>query len=237
MRPPDPHPILPWELDALMRKFAVILFCLVLGAVVLAGCKEDKLAPYFTRLQASETCGVVPFTVQFVARVSGGNSTDNPTGANAYLDINWNFGDGAAATGSLVYHTYTTAGDYPIQVSVKDKDGQGETDTLRVNVRADSLVLRAVPLHKGGGQPDTTVNVGDKVDFSVWAQTCGFDVNSGNYEARFLFRWDIDNGAHVYTGRSPSYIFTSAGQHPVILRVIDDQASITRRDSLTIQVN
>jgi PKD repeat protein len=180
-----------------MRKFAVILFLSVLVALLTVGCKEDKLSPYFTRLEVSESCGVVPFTVQFVARVSGGNGTKDPTGANAYLDINWNFRDGSTATGSLVYHTFEQPGDYQVEVSVKDKDGDGETQELPIEVHADSLTIRAVPLHKGAG----------------------------------------DAGNHVYTGRSPSFKYTTAGLKTVALRVTDDQAFVVRTDTLKIQVN
>jgi PKD repeat protein len=221
-----------------MRKFAVILLLSVLVALVTVGCKQDKLSPYFTRLQTSEDCGVVPFTVQFVARVSGGNGTTDPTGANAYLDIDWNFGDGATATGSLVYHTYEQPGDYQVQVSVKDKDGDGESQSLPIEVHADSLTIRAVPLHKGAGEPDTSVTVGQVLTFNVFATTCGFDKDTGNYDTRFLFNWAVgDTAHHVYTGRSPSCTYRTPGLKTVTLRVTDDQAFVVRTDTLTVQVD
>ena len=55
-----------------MRKTAVTLLLAALGLLVFLGCdEEDTLVPYFTRLEQSQTCGVVPMTVQFIARASG----------------------------------------------------------------------------------------------------------------------------------------------------------------------
>ncbi|MDQ2715289.1 MAG: M28 family peptidase [Chloroflexota bacterium] len=40
------------------------------------------------------------------------------------LSYTWNFGDGASATGIVVHHTYTTAGNYTVTLTVKSAKGQ-----------------------------------------------------------------------------------------------------------------
>ncbi len=214
-----------------MRKFAVILFLAAAGALLWAGCSEDDHTPYFTRVTASAECGVAPLIVQFTARATGGNPLSDPTGANDYLEITWDFGDGNGATGSLVHHTYTTPDDYTVVVRLRDDDGEGDPYTLNVSVRADSLAIRAYP--------DTTVAPGQAVPFTVYADICGFDKNTGNYSQRFLYRWRMGDVANtVYFGRSPQHAYTAAdlGARQVIVTVIDDQFYLTRHDTLTVLV-
>lgn len=222
-----------------MRKILVIVVMAVLSAVLLGGCQTDNLVPYFTRWASNTDCGVAPLLVQFTARASGGDLETDPTGANSYLNISWDFRDGSSGNGSLVYHTFETPGVYDVALTVRDKDGDGETKYLQVTVRADSLALRAIPTGDGV-EPDTTVTAGQVVQFGLYARTCGFDTDTDNYESRFLFHWDMGDNAHtVYTGRSPrfSYSAANAGLRRAIVTVTDDQFGVTRRDTVTVQVN
>ncbi len=222
-----------------MRKILVIVVMTVLSAVLLAGCKDENLVPYFTRWDSNTDCGVAPLLVQFTARASGGDLETDPTGANAYLAIDWDFRDNSTGNGSLVFHTFETPGVYDVAVSVRDKDGEGETQYLRVAVQADSLGLRALPTGDGV-EPDTTVAAGEMVQFGLFARTCGFDTDAGNYENRFLFRWDMGDAAHtIYTGRAPRFIYSAAnaGLRRAVVTVTDDQYGVTRHDTVTVQVN
>jgi len=222
-----------------MRKILVIIVMAVLGAVLLAGCQSDNLVPYFTRWASNTDCGVAPLVVQFTARASGGDVETDPTGANSYLNIDWDFRDGGTGNGSLVFHTFETPGDYDVALTVRDKDGDGETRHLLVSVRADSLTLRALPTGDGV-EPDTTVAAGEVVQFGLFARTCGFDTDAGNYENRFLFRWDMGDADHTtYTGRAPQFIYTdtNAGLRHAVVTVVDDQYGVTRHDTVTVQVN
>lgn len=222
-----------------MRKILVIVVMAALSSVLLAGCKSDNLVPYFTRWASNVDCGVAPLLVQFTARASGGDLEADPTGANSYLNISWDFQDGGTGNGSLVFHTFETPGVYDVALTVRDKDGDGETQHILLTVRADSLSVHAVP-GGDGGEPDTTITAGQLVPFSLYAQTCGFDTDTGNYENRFLFHWDMGDIAHtVFTGRSPDFIYTAAnvGLRQAIVTVTDDQYGVTRHDTVTVQVN
>ena len=222
-----------------MRKILVIVVMAVLGAVLLAGCQKDNLVPYFTRWASNTDCGVAPLLVQFTARASGGDLESDPTGANSYLRIDWDFRDGGTGNGSLAFHTFDTPGVYDVALSVRDKDGEGETQHLRVTVREDSLSLRALPTGDGT-EPDTTVTAGEVVQFGLFARTCGFDTDTGNYENRFLFRWDMgDADTTIFTGRAPRFIYgtTNAGLRHAVVTITDDQLGVTRHDTVTVQVN
>jgi len=223
-----------------MRKTLVIIGLAALGALVAAGCEDENLVPYFTRWDASIDCGVAPLTVQFVARASGGDPTESLSGANSRLDIDWDFRDGATASGSLVYHTFADPGVYEVAVTVRDKDGDGETQQIPIEVQADSLTVRALP-GATGATPDTTVARGQIVPFTVFARACGFlpDASNAEYNSRFLFTWRMNNQAGtVYSGRSPRHTFALAdtGLRHIVVTVLDDQRSVTRNDTVTVRV-
>lgn len=113
-------------------------------AAALPGCDEDKdLAPVLTRVEANVECGYAPLDVQFLAIASGGNPMADPTGANDYLDVRWDFGDGGTGNGSVTSHRFRDPDEYEIRVTVTDDDGDSATETLFLEVRADSLVIAA----------------------------------------------------------------------------------------------
>jgi len=117
------------------------------------GCSEDEnLAPVFTRVESNVECGYAPVDVQFLAIASGGDAMEDPTGANDYLDVTWDFGDDTTGTGSVTSHRFTVPDLYEIRATVTDEDGDSATETLELEVRADSLVIAA--------PNDTTVTAG-----------------------------------------------------------------------------
>lgn len=119
----------------------------------LSGCEDEQdLAPVFTRIEANVECGYAPLDVQFLAIASGGNPVADPTGANDYLEIRWDFGDDSSGNGSVTSHRFRTPDLYEVRVTVTDDDGDSASETLMIEVRADSLVIAA--------PADTTVVAG-----------------------------------------------------------------------------
>ena len=49
----------------------------------------------------------------------------------------WEFGDGASAQGAMAEHTYTSAGDYTVTLTVDDDDGFSDTQTRGITVRSE----------------------------------------------------------------------------------------------------
>lgn len=92
---------------------------------------------------ASNTC------VQLSCSFSGTKSTDAD---GAIAGYNWDFGDGATATGPTPQHAYTAAGDYTVTLTVTDDRGAQSTTSLSVTVEdtADSqLGFRAAATYSG----------------------------------------------------------------------------------------
>ncbi|MFH1842811.1 MAG: PKD domain-containing protein [bacterium] len=219
-----------------MRKIGVVFLLFSLITVVMIGCKEENRAPYFTRVSTNGTngaCGVLPFQVEFYAIASGGDALDNPTGANLYLDIDWNFGDDTTTSGSsIVYHTYNNPGTYDVVVTVKDKDGDTARDTVIVVVRSDTLSIWAE------SDPEDMATSADTIQFNVFAEACGFDPLTGDY-GRFTYNWYMDDADNtVYKGRAPRHVYAtdSTAVHEVIVTLEDVALDIVRKDTLYLDV-
>ncbi|HPF34576.1 MAG TPA: PKD domain-containing protein [Candidatus Krumholzibacteria bacterium] len=137
----------------LSRKPLLWAFAALALFAAVTGCSKDEdLAPVFTRVEANVECGYAPVDVQFLAIASGGNPKQDPTGANDYLDVTWDFGDDSSGNGSVTSHRFTEPALYEVRVTVTDDDGDSATETLSLEVRADSLLV--------GAPNDTTVVAG-----------------------------------------------------------------------------
>ncbi|WP_372912522.1 PKD domain-containing protein, partial [Salinigranum sp.] len=63
------------------------------------------------------------------------SASSDASGIDSY---GWTFGDGDAATGVSPGHTYTSAGDYTVTLTVTDAAGNTATDTVTVTVEAET---------------------------------------------------------------------------------------------------
>ena len=80
----------------------------------------------------SPTAPTTTTSVQFNAGASTASS------GRAITDYAWNFGDGSTATGVTTNHTFSTAGDYNVALTVTDTSGEVGTTTSLVTVTADT---------------------------------------------------------------------------------------------------
>jgi len=67
-----------------------------------------------------------------------GQSSSDPDGS--VVAYEWNFDDGATATGALVSHSFTATGTYDVTLTVRDDDGATDSVTHSVTVRASDAV-------------------------------------------------------------------------------------------------
>ncbi len=109
--------------------------------VALAGCSDHvggapDNEPPVARITVSPTSGPAPLAVT----VSGSASTDANGTITSYA---WTFGDGATATGVTAEHTYASAGDYALTLSVTDDDGATRTATVSVVATGPDAVYNA----------------------------------------------------------------------------------------------
>jgi len=122
-----------------MSSNARLVLPLLLGA--LAGCSEHvggapDNEPPVARITVSPTSGPAPLTVT----VSGSASTDADGTITSYA---WTFGDGATASGVSAEHTFASAGNYALTLSVTDDDGATRTATVSVVATGTDAVYDA----------------------------------------------------------------------------------------------
>jgi PGF-pre-PGF domain-containing protein len=99
--------------------------------------------------QSSRTSGYAPLTVQFTD-----TSTGDPT------SWNWNFGDGTTLTEKNPSHTYSTAGDYCVNLTASNAIGNSsKAATINVYETSSGGGGSSSGGGGGGGSPEPATNV------------------------------------------------------------------------------
>lgn len=87
---------------------------------------------------AQPAAGLVPLTVRF-----DGSGSSDPDGQA--LVYSWDFGDGATSSGVTVAHTYGAEGHYAATLTVTNKDGVTDVDTLDIQAGRPPNVIITEP--------------------------------------------------------------------------------------------
>ncbi len=151
------------------------------------------LTPGFTM---SAVSGTAPLTVNFTDTTTGGI----PTG---FL---WNFGDGANDIAPNTSHTYTTAGNFTVTLTVTDAIGSASTSQT---VSVFSLPVPSFTRTPAAGVAPLTVR------FS--------GTSTGNVTCRF---WDFGDGATSILP-NPTKIFAAPGTYTITLTVTNPAGSVS----------
>src|SRR5207253_655066 len=147
--------------------------------------------------------------VSFIGSASGGVSP---------YSYSWSFGDGGTASGSLVSHTFQSAGTYTVILTIKDSAGQiaKSSQTITVNARLSASIsyspsnpLPLLPVTftgsaTGGTQP-------------------------------YSYSWDFGDGTTA-SGQTVSHSYLLPGSYVVTLTITDanSQTSTTSRTIIVL---
>jgi PKD repeat protein len=166
---------------------------LVLGALaaLLAGCKP---IPMFSFEPNPATAGV-----EITFDGSGSMVSPEPSG-NTAVSYTWDFGDGQTRSGAVVRHTYASAGQYTVTLTVTD--GQA-----RVGTRSEVLEVSASTQLPGPRPVPTT----------LWQPAAGSTPASGNYVY-------LQSQPGDYIGQGRSHVYT---QKDAVLRVSHAQGLLS----------
>jgi hypothetical protein len=214
-----------------MKRVLCLLAALLLLAAT-SGCK-DKSNPKITRINVSETCGVVPLEVEVYGAASGGNESGDATGGVNNLTYTWDFGDGTSST-SIAYHEYTQPGMYTITLTVSDDDGGKDSSSVMVQAIGDSLAVEA-------SFAPAAVTTATPVDFDFRASSCAINPDVPDDYVRLNPMWTVfdpalPDGQAVYHDRAPRHQFADPGTYDVRLNVYYPAWDVYRNVDLQVEV-
>ena len=134
----------------------------------------------------------------------------------------WTFGDGATTTGQSVSHSYNSAGEYTVQVTVTDGGGAAATASSTITV-GDPNDAPTASFTTEPSSPDP----GQSVTFDASASSDA-DGSIASYE------WAFGDGTTA-TGQTASHTYADGGSFEVTLTVTDDTgATDTATETLGI---
>ena len=150
---------------------------------------------------ANVTSGEAPLTVQFTDE-----STNSPT------SWKWDFGDGTNSTEQNVSHTYTSAGNYTVNLTVSNADGSD------FEVKTEYIIV-SEPLLGAPVANFTANRTSGKAPLDVQFT----DASTGNVSS---YSWDFDNDGTVdSTEQNPIYTYSAAGTYTVNLTVSNEDGN------------
>lgn len=156
-------------------------------------------------------------TPQFSKASVNAAASNDPDGTITSYD--WNFGDGATATGVEAEHVYTTDGTFTVTLTVTDDRGGQATTTRQVTV-ANGVPTAAFNVTKDG--------LGISVDA---ADSTDPDGTIASYA------WDFGDGGTA-TGATASHSYTNPGNYQVKLTVTDNRgATATTTKTVGVTAN
>jgi len=174
---------------------------------------EDQTAP-----TAEATVNTTSVEIGETVAFDGSGSTDN----RGIASYEWAFGEGSAATGEQVTHTYASVGTYTVTLTVTDDAGNADTATVTVDVSADSppsAALSASP---------TTVALEESVTFDA--------SDSSDDDGIVEYRWDVDGDGSIdatTTTATTSHAFDATGIYDATVTVVDEAGNA---DSASVSV-
>ena len=162
--------------------------------------------PPTASFSADPTSGEAPLEVSFNAS----NSSDPDGSINSY---DWDFDDGSTGSGETVNHTYDSTGDYNVELTVTDNDGDKETEmkTITVSSSGNEAPTAEFSYNPSSGYPPLEVT---------------FDATDSNDPDGSIvsYSWDFDDGT-IGSGTITEHAFQESGVYDVILTVYDDDGA------------
>ena len=165
-------------------------------------------------IEATPTSGTAPLLVNFI----GDGSTDD-VGITSYF---WDFEDGSTSSEINPVHTFSTLGNYTVQLRVTDTEGLTNTSTITINATSSNQApVAVVTANPTSGTVPLLVNFtgdGSSDDVSVTS-----------------YLWDFGDGS-TSSEINPTHTFTSIGNYTVQLSVTDAEG-LTNSNTIAVDVS
>jgi len=143
------------------------------------------------------------------------NAEDSIDPNDPIVSYQWEFGDGTAATGSVVSHTYPDAGKYVITLTLTDSKGGQTRLTREVQVALTSQPIVDFSLIF---KPDQEIaRAGGLLTFQ--------DESSDSDSEIVSWEWDFGDGNEAF-GQRVTHYYEDSGEYIIGLRVTDTRGEI-----------
>lgn len=121
------------------------------------------------------------------------------------VSYQWNFHDGNNATGKMASHTFTSAGDKKVSLTVRDNTGIEATKSMEFSVSSGNTLPTAEFSHQCN------------------QLQCSFNAQASNDPDGSItaYRWNFSDGNEA-TGLAVSHTFASTGEKQIKLTVVDN---------------
>ena len=143
---------------------------------------EIENTPPVAKATASPQSGYAPLEVSF-----RGDASEDDKGIEAYF---WDFGDGNTTNSKNPSHTFTDAGTYTVELSVRDNEGQTQATTIEIVVDqrpVDNPDNGGEEENTGGGGSDGGDNNNDPDDGDGGNDIEDNSGDSGSYPSNAVF--------------------------------------------------
>jgi len=146
------------------------------------------------------------------------SAVSNAEVATQPVELRWEFGDGATATGESATHTYTSAGPYEVMFFATNEAGTASGSCMTI-ITAPAEIL-ALTTNK------ESVSICDE-DPSIT-----FTANASGSEI-LSYLWDFGDG-QTSTQSTPSHVYAESGSYTVSLNLLNDGGSDTRTATVNV---
>lgn len=169
------------------------------------------------RIYTPEAQREAPYTFTF----DGLDSAD-PVGN--IVDYRWDFGDGTRVSGLTVDHTYASAGQYTVRLTVTDDDGATATDQIDVRATINGALPPRAVINRdpGAGPPPLLV---------VFDATASVSPESPIQS----YAWDLGDGTTATTP-TVSHTYNALGNYTISL-VVNNAAGLADTALTTVSVS
>ena len=124
-------------------------------AVDFAANQSLESDPVFVTIEAN-TAPTASFTAELQGRTLFVDGTASSDSDGTIAQWDWDFGDGATATGEYAEHMYSGDGDFTVQLTVTDNSNGTDTTSQLLGVLASSFQADALTTPSALGYPDET---------------------------------------------------------------------------------